>query len=193
VLATGSDNTSRYFDYYFGKYPNIIRKNRSSVAIITGKESESDLENLGRDIFQYFGLGCRNVSKIYVAEDYEFKNLFEGLEQYKDYLNHHKYMNNYDYNKAVLIMDGVKILDNGFFMLKGDANVGGPISVLNYEYYSDKADLLTKIKNDRENIQCIVGDADLVPDALPFGKAQMPHVDDYADNVDTMQFLSELN
>ncbi|SDB39322.1 Acyl-CoA reductase (LuxC) [Flavobacteriaceae bacterium MAR_2010_188] len=191
VIATGSNNTARYFEYYFRGKPSIIRKNRNSVAILSGKESEEDLGNLSEDIFRYYGLGCRNVSKIYVPKNYNFDAFFNGIYHWKDLVNEHKYANNYDYNKAVYLMSEFDILDNGFFMIKEDQSLGSPIATLFYEYYSDEADLQEKINSNRDNIQCIVANG-LMAEEINFGETQNPSLNDYADNVDTIEFLSNL-
>tara|TARA_R100000935_G_scaffold42923_1_gene65305 strand:- start:126595 stop:127647 length:1053 start_codon:yes stop_codon:yes gene_type:complete len=187
VIATGSDNTALYFEHYFGKYPNIIRKNRNSVAILTGKETPQQMEALADDIFRYFGLGCRNVSKIYVPETYDWDHFFNGMFAWKDVINNHKYINNYDYNKAVYLMSLEKLLDNEFMILKEDTGFSSPISVVFYEKY-DSIDTLTSTLNAaREKIQCIVSEKH-----IPFGEAQEPKLSDYADGVDTMKFLLDL-
>jgi len=191
VIATGSDNTARYFDYYFGKYPNIIRKNRNSVAVLNGSESKEDLTALGEDIFRYYGLGCRNVSKLFVPKDYNFDNFFGGLFQFKDVLDDDKYTNNYDYNKAVFLMSNFKLLDNGFFTIKEDASYASPISSAFYEYYTDINEVDEKLKTDADKIQCIVSN-DLVSNSIAFGSTQKPELWDYADNVDTIDFLLSL-
>mgnify|MGYP001211289495 FL=1 len=191
VIATGSNNTSRYFEYYFGKKPNIIRKNRSSVAVLTGNESEEELKALGEDIFRYYGLGCRNVSKIYVPKDYDFDGLFNALFHYKDIINQHKYANNYDYNKAVYLMSEFKILDNGFLILKEDESLTSPISALFYSYYDDESTLRKKLQEMEEQIQCVVS-SDAKENEVNFGDTQKPSLNDYADGIDTMEFLLKL-
>jgi hypothetical protein len=192
VIATGSDNTSRYFEYYFGKYPHIIRKNRTSCAIITGNESDADLKNLGTDVFSYFGLGCRNVSKLYVPSGYIFSPLLKCFDDnFKSVVDHHKYCNNYDYQKSIMLVNGVTFLDNGSIMVTENERTVSPISVLYYETYNDQADLLSKITAVNDKLQCIVGVA--APATIPFGQAQFPELWDYADQVDTLKFLSDLN
>ncbi|PKA84072.1 acyl-CoA reductase LuxC [Ulvibacter sp. MAR_2010_11] len=188
VIATGSNNTARYFDYYFGKYPHIIRKNRNSVAILTGDETPEELEALADDIFRYFGLGCRNVSKIYVPENYNFDAFFNGIFSWKEIVHNNKYINNYDYNKAVYLMSAIKLLDNEFLLLKEDEGFSSPISVVFYEYYKDTAALDRKLGSASEEIQCIVS-----RDHIPFGKGQSPMLWDYADGVDTVAFLLKLS
>lgn len=191
VIATGSNNTARYFEYYFKDKPHIIRKNRNSVAILTGDESKDDLENLGVDIFKYFGLGCRNVSKLFVPQNYSFDTFFKGIFIYNEVINHHKYANNYDYNKAVYLMSSVQLLDNGFLILKQDEQFSSPIGVLFYEYYSDETHLKQRLEQEKENIQCISGRHEFAE--VDFGQAQQPKLSDFADDVDTIKFLIQLN
>ena len=191
VIATGSNNTARYFEYYFGKYPNIIRKNRNTLAILTGKESEAEMKELSNDIFRYFGLGCRNVSKIYLPKDYNFDHFFNAMYHWKDVINDSKYMNNYDYNKAVYLMSNIDLLDNEFMLLKEDETFSSPISVVFYEKYDDINVLREKLVSQSENIQCIVGNNG-THDEVNFGVAQTPKLWDYADGVDTMDFLLKL-
>ena len=187
VIATGSDNTALYFEHYFGKYPNIIRKNRNSVAIITGNETTDELKALANDVFLYFGLGCRNVSKIYVPEGYNWDDFFNGMYAWKDVINNHKYMNNYDYNKAVYLMSDITLLDNEYLLLKEDSGFSSPISVLFYETYKDTASLTKKLTANTSKIQCIVSN-----NHVPFGVAQSPALHEYADGVDTLKFLLAL-
>ncbi len=188
VIATGSNNTARYFAYYFGKKPHIIRKNRSSVAVLTGKESSQQLTALGEDIFRYYGLGCRSVSKLFVPKDYDFTPFFKAIYSYSSIIDQHKYANNYDYNKAVYLMSEFNILENGFLMLKEDSGYASPIATLFYEYYDDVEGLHKKLEEDRDQLQCIVA-ADLMPGEVPFGRTQYPELSDYADRVDTVEFL----
>ncbi|OIQ40607.1 MAG: acyl-CoA reductase [Bacteroidetes bacterium MedPE-SWsnd-G1] len=191
VIATGSDNTARYFDYYFGKHPNIIRKNRNSVAVLTGNESKEELEALGEDIFRYYGLGCRSVSKLFVPKDYDFDNFFKAIFKYGDVINYNKYQNNYDYNKAVYLMSLFKLQENGFLMLKEDANYGSPIATLFYEYYESINGLENKFENDTDKIQCVVSNSE-IKNSVAFGQSQHPKLWDYADGVDTLAFLNNL-
>ncbi|TRX48273.1 acyl-CoA reductase [Fulvivirga sp. M361] len=192
VIATGSDNTSRYFEYYFGKYPNIIRKNRTSIGILSGTEGQEVLTKLGEDIFLYYGLGCRNVSKIYVPEGYDFKPLFAALEPYQSIIHHHKYHNNYDYNKAIYLVNKEHHLDNGFLLIKEDPQLVSPISVLFYETYTDLDNLKITIERQQHKIQCIVSENGHWSNSLTFGTAQCPTLNDYADGIDTMEFLTGL-
>jgi len=191
VIATGSNNTARYFEYYFKNKPNIIRKNRNSVAVLIGNETHEDLVNLGEDIFRYFGLGCRNVSKLFVPKDYDFQIFFKAIYEYKDVIFYEKYSNNYDYNKAVFLMSNFKLLDNEFLTLKEDTSYASPISSVFYERYENIEDIKKQLENDAEQIQCIVS-KDAVENSIPFGKTQQPELWDYADNVDTLLFLQQL-
>lgn len=189
VIATGSNNTARYFEYYFKGKPNIIRKNRNSVSVIDGHETQAQLEALGVDIFQYYGLGCRNVSKLFVPEAYDFDAFFKAMYNFKEYINHHKYANNYDYNKAVYLMSSVKLLDNGFLLLKEDKQFSSPIGTLFYETYSSNSELEITLQERKNEIQCIVGQETFAN--VDFGNTQSPSLWDYADRVDTMTFLIE--
>ena len=191
VIATGSNNTGRYFDYYFGKYPNIIRKNRNSVAVLSGTEGADDLQKLGTDIFTYFGLGCRSVSKIYVPKDYNFDHFYQGIYSFKTVIDHHKYANNYDYNKAVYLMSDIQILDNNFLLLKEDKGFASPIGCLFYETYETVEELNSMLQKEKEALQCVLSNLEIT-NALPFGISQKPSLDDYADGVDTLKFLSTL-
>ncbi|TPD67101.1 acyl-CoA reductase [Flavobacterium microcysteis] len=191
VIATGSNNTARYFEYYFKDKPSIIRKNRNSVAILDGTESKEDFIQLGEDIFRYFGLGCRNVSKIFVPKDYKFDSFFEGIFEYQDVIHYEKYANNYDYNKAVFLMSNFKLLDNGFLTIKEDTSYSSPISSVFYEFYENTDELKKRLEADHEQIQCIVSKGS-IENSIPFGKTQKPELWDYADNVDTIAFLSSI-
>ena len=194
IIATGSNNSARYFDYYFGKYPHIIRKNRNSIAILNGAETESDLKNLGKDIFTYYGLGCRNVSKLFVPVDYNFNSFFEAIFEFGDVINHNKYGNNYEYNRAVYLMNSVPLLDNNFLLLKQDESLSSPIGVLFYEFYSGLEELKNKLKENSEKIQCVVCNKNInFTNSINFGESQQPGLIDYADGVDVMKFLSKLN
>jgi len=192
IIATGSDNSSRYFDYYFSKYPNIIRKNRTSCAVLSEQDLVDDINSLGDDIFMYYGLGCRNVSKLYVPENFSFETFFEGLQNHESIINNHKYQNNYDYNKSIYLVNGEKHYDNGFLLLKPDSHMVSPISVLFYETYKDKKELEAKMSDNTSKIQCVVSNNASIPESKPFGQAQFPSINDYADGVDTMKFLTDL-
>ena len=191
VIATGSNNTSRYFDYYFGKVPNIIRKNRNSIALLTGDESAEQLHNLGHDIFDYYGLGCRNVSKVLVPEGYNFNFFFESIQSYEDIIHHHKYNNNYDYNKSIYLVNREEHLDNGFLLLKRDEKMVSPLAVLFYSNYDDLEQAEALISAESEQIQCVVSGAALQVgnQVVDFGQSQQPKLWDYADGIDTMEFL----
>ena len=193
VIATGSNNSSRYFDYYFSKVPNIIRKNRNSVAVLDGTESREDIQNLGADIFDYFGLGCRNVSKIYFPKGYDIAHLYEGIESYNQIINHFKYQNNYDYNKSIYLVNAAKHFDNGFLLLKEDENLASPLAVLYYEEYENLQDLEQTLDAKSADIQCIVSKSPLNISHFDFGQSQHPKLWDYADNVNTVEFLNSLN
>lgn len=188
VIATGSDNTARYFEYYFKGIPNIIRKNRTSIAILTGKETEHELEALGQDIFSYFGLGCRNVSKVFTPKGYDLKEVFPHFEGFNEAIHHHKYRNNYDYYKSIYLVNKTPHLDTGFLLVTTTDDLVSPISVLFHQEYDSMENLNKVLASHREKIQCIVSQEN-----IPFGKAQQPELWDYADKVDTMTFLSELN
>lgn len=192
-IATGSDNSARYFNYYFGKYPSVIRQNRTSIAILSGEESTEDLKNLGEDIFKYFGLGCRNVSKVFVKSKDQIKELLDALEGYSSIADHHKYHNNYEYNKSIFLVNNEAHLDNGFLLVKESTELVSPISVLYFETYDSKNDLLKKLDLIKDKIQCIVADSTYWGGGVSFGNAQQPEPWDYADNVDTMEFLIGLN
>lgn len=191
VIATGSNNTSRYFEYYFGKVPNIIRKNRNSVAVLTGKETEEEIKALGHDIFDYFGMGCRSISKILIPKTYDIKSFFEPLEEFQPIINHFKYNNNYDYNKSIYLVNQQQHFDNGFLLLKEDEGLTSPLAVLFYETYDTLAEVGEKLNQQQENIQCVVGNVALEKvDTIGFGESQHPKLWDYADNVDTIKFLN---
>lgn len=191
IIATGSNNTSRYFEYYFGKVPNIIRKNRNSVALLTGEETDEQLHALGYDIFDYYGLGCRNVSKVFVPEGYVFNKFFESIEVFSPIINHHKYNNNYDYNKSIYLVNRDEHLDNGFLLLKQDDRLTSPLAVLFYENYTDLPSVQKQLEAQSEQLQCIVTTAPLETknQVVKFGGSQHPQLWDYADGVNTMEFL----
>lgn len=188
VIATGSNNTARYFEYYFKDKPSIIRKNRNSVAVLNGEETKEQLAALGEDIFRYFGLGCRNVSKIFIPKGYSFDSFFDAIFEYQNVIYYEKYANNYDYNKAVFLMSNFKLLDNGFLTIKEDSNYASPISSIFYEYYDSIENLQLKLQTEHEQIQCIVSN-NLIENSIGFGQTQKPNLWDYADNVDTISFL----
>lgn len=191
VIATGSNNTARYFEYYFKEKPSIIRKSRNSVAVLDGTESAEQMIALGEDIFRYFGLGCRNVSKLFVPKGYNFDAFFNGIFPYQDIIKYERYANNYDYNKAVFLMSNFKLLDNEFLTIKEDSSYASPISSVFYEFYEDLESLKTRLKADHGQIQCIVSKG-IIEKSVPFGKTQSPELWDYADNVDTIAFLKNI-
>jgi len=191
VIATGSNNSARYFDYYFGQKPHIIRKNRNSIAILNGNETAADLTALGHDIFDYFGLGCRSVSKIYFPENYDISKLLGGLEAHQSISQHFKYHNNYDYNKSIYLINGDKHYDNGFLLAKEDPSFASPLAVVHYETYADLASLTATLSDQADQLQCITTNLE-IPVNTPtfkFGGSQDPRLTDYADNVDTLAFL----
>lgn len=194
VIATGSGNTARYFEYYFGKIPHIIRKNRNSLAVLDGTESLADLQKLGEDIFTYYGLGCRNVSKLFIPKGYDMNKFFNAIFPFKEIINHNKYANNFDYNRAVYLMgkDKEGLLENGFLFLVKSEEYASPVAVIFYEYYEDIAALNKRFSDDASKIQCIVSSIPGINNRIPFGKAQQPELWDYADNVDTIKFLLDL-
>jgi hypothetical protein len=191
-IATGSDNSARYFEYYFGRYPSIIRKNRTSIGILDGKEDHKNYQDLGNDIFQYYGLGCRNISKIYIQRREQLQDFLKAIEGFHFLLSHHKYINNYEYNKAIYLVNGEEHLDNGFLLVKESNSLVSPISVLYYESYSDLEDLRLKLQAEESKIQCMVSRHGWYEGSIGFGKAQRPSLTDYADHIDTMKFLTQL-
>ena len=191
VIATGSNNTARYFNSYFKNKPSIIRNNRNSIAILNGNESENDLKNLSNDIFRYYGLGCRSVSKIYVPQNYDFNILFKAVYDWHPVINIRKYLNNYNYNKAVYIMSEFDIIENGFLMLKEDRRLSSPIATLFYEYYDDVSELKCKLKAISSEIQCVVANG-FSSKEIKFGSTQSPALEDYADGIDTVDFLLKI-
>ncbi len=191
VIATGSNNSANYFEYYFGKYPHIIRKNRNSIAILTGEETSKELTLLANDIFRYYGLGCRNVSKIFIPENYNFDAFFNAMFSWKHLINQAKYMNNYDYNKAVYLMSNIPLLDNEFMLLKEDTGYSSPISVVFYETYQTADELDKKLIANNQQIQCRVASKNSNY-TISFGSSQQPQLWDYADGVDTLLFLNNL-
>ncbi|MDA9551809.1 acyl-CoA reductase [Flavobacteriaceae bacterium] len=191
VIATGSDNTARYFEYYFREVPSIIRNNRNSVAVLNGNETKNDLEDLSIDIFRYYGLGCRNVSKLFVPKSYDFKDFFQSIYSWHPIINQSKYANNYDYNKAVYLMSEFDMLENGFLMLKEDHRYSSPIATLFYEFYDSKKTLKKRLNKDHTKIQCVVA-SNFSDSEIKFGCTQTPNLWDFADNVDTIEFLLKI-
>ena len=215
-IATGSNNSARYFEYYLGKYPHIIRKNRNAIAILDGKETEDDLKSLGKDIFQYFGMGCRNISKIYIPQDYNLDNFFAAIVDFGEVINHNKYYNNHIYHRTIYLLNQEKFLDNNFLMLKESTtsplplsaregeekktekniSLSSPVATLYYERYKNQKNLTKKLLSVRDQVQCIASNH-AVPSPLErvrvrYGQTQSPELWDYADGVDTMEFLLSL-
>lgn len=184
-IATGSNQSAVYFEQYFGKYPHLIRRNRTGVAILTGNETLEELEALADDVHLYFGLGCRNVTKIFVPKEYDFLPLLESFKKYNWLADQHKYKHNYDYQLAVLIINKKYYMTNGSVILYEAPGLFAPISQLHYEFYSDAAAVAAELSANPD-VQCIVGKG-----YIPFGKAQQPAFTDYADGADTLQFLRE--
>ena len=186
VIATGSDNSAQYFEYYFKGAKKIIRKNRRSVAVLDGSESKAELAGLAHDVFAYFGLGCRNVSKLFLPKGFDLDNLFKAFYPYSYVVEHKKYGNNYDYNKAIFLMGSNKLVENGFLLMKEDKSLLSPTAMLYYEYYNDMHTVEQFIKENAEQLQCVVSKKE-----LPLGHTQKPNLWDYADGVDTIDFLRE--
>ena len=187
VIATGSDNSVNYFEQYFGKYPHIFRRNRTSVAVLDGSESREDLEQMGSDLFRYFGLGCRNVSKIFIPREFNTDRLFEAIVGYGEIVNHHKYANNYDYNRTIYMMNSIPFLDNNFCIFKEDEGLFSPLSVFFYQRYDKKEEVTQFLETHKDSIQTVVGSG-----FQPLGKAQLPAIDDFADGIDTMDWLVKI-
>lgn len=186
-IATGSNNSSRYFDYYFGKFPHIIRRNRTSVAVLDGTENSHEMEALADDVQMYFGLGCRNVTKLYVPEGYNFEPLLQALNKYEHFMDYHKYRHNYDYQLALLMMGNKMYMTNGATLLNQNVSLFTAISQLHYQFYTDSEQLMETLEGNTD-IQCIVSRS-----TVPFGAAQTPSLTDYADGIDTMKFLVQLH
>lgn len=192
IIATGSDNSARYFEYYFRNQPHIIRKNRNSVAILNGEESSQDLNRLADDIFLYFGLGCRSVSKIFVPENYDIQELIRYFDKYAYLYDNNKYANNYDYQRAVFLLNRYPFFDNGFLLLKESSSYSSPVGCLYYERFRDIEELIVRLKADEEKLQCIVTNIKSIDKRVEFGASQKPMLWEYADNIDTMSFLFNL-
>ncbi|MFC2090239.1 acyl-CoA reductase [Bacteroidota bacterium] len=192
IIATGSNNASRYFEFYFKNIPHIIRKNRNGVAVLTGNESDEELIQLGEDIFSYFGLGCRNVTKLFVPEDFQLEKLMKALESFSFLTDHHKYMNNVNYYRTVYLMNATSFLDNLIVLLKEDSQIASPVGVVYFEKYSQLDHVMQRLETDSHLIQCIVSKMDEIEASVAPGRSQYPKLWDYADKVDTMKFLAEL-
>jgi len=188
VIATGSNNSSRYFEQYFGKYPHIFRQNRTSIAILDGTENIEQLTELGKDIFYYFGLGCRNVSHLILPKNYPFPTFIQAISPYQNLIFHNKYANNYDYNKAIYLMNKIPIIDTGFVLLRETNELHSPLSVLHYHFYENEYEIENYLQEHKESLQAIIGKR-----YLSFGEAQHPTLTDYADNINTLQWLQSIN
>lgn len=188
LIATGTDNSARYFEYYFRDQKKLIRKNRTSVAVLEGDESDEELAALAEDVFTYFGLGCRNVTKLYLPKGFDLDRLFNAFFKFKELINHNKYANNYDYNKAVYLLNKHELIENGFLLLKEEEALHSPVGVLFYEYYTSLEEVKQKLQVQKDQIQCVVSKKEL-NNNVPFGKAQRPDLWNYADNIDTLAFL----
>ena len=192
VIATGSNNTNRYFEYYFGKYDKILRHNRNSVAILDGTETAEQLEALADDVFMYFGLGCRSVSKFYLPEGYDFNKMGEAFQKYADIINHNKYNNNYSYQYAVMGMNKIEHVNFGHLLLTEKKDLNSPIGVVHFEYYSDINKLAEELALQSDNIQCVVSKNKIFENCINFGETQMPNIYNFADNIDTIKFITGL-
>ncbi len=199
VIATGNNNSARYFEYYFGRYPHVIRKNRNGVGVLSGNETKEQIHELGKDIFTYFGLGCRNVSKLYVPKGYSFNAFFEGIEDFNGLLSHSKYMNNFDYNNSVFLLKRIPFLQNGFSIVRKENQIASPVAVLHYEEYNNVPELIKNLTDSFSQLQCVVsannfisGNEKLETIHVDFGKTQSPALWDYADGADTVEFLCSL-
>ncbi len=190
VIATGSDNSARYFDYYFRDKKTLIRKNRTSIAVLTGKETKEELEALADDIYLYYGLGCRNVTHVLMPRTMDLHAFYTALDKYIDHVHHHKFYNNYMYHKSILLMNLTKHYDNGFMIFQEKEALGAPLATLNYHYYDNETEIVNYIAENSQQLQCIVSQHPAVKGALPFGASQSPALWHYADNIDTLAFLS---
>ncbi len=191
IIATGSDNSARYFDYYFRDKKTLIRKNRTSLAVLTGNETKEELEALADDIYAYYGLGCRNVTHLLMPRNIDLHLLYTSLDKYIDHVHHHKFYNNYMYHKSILLMNLTKHYDNGFMIFQEKEELNAPLATLNYHYYSSDADILNYIEKHQEQLQCIVSKHSIIQNKTDLGKSQMPKLWQYADNVNTLEFLTK--
>ncbi|MCA6369122.1 MAG: acyl-CoA reductase [Cytophagales bacterium] len=192
VIATGSDNTGRYFEYYFRNIPHIIRKNRTSCAVIRGEENEAQLKELGKDVFSYFGQGCRNVSKLFLPAGYDVKKIMKAWEEYGALVNHNKYANNYHYQHSILLINLIHFFDNGSVILTESKSLVSPIAIVYYEFYSDLTQLEKRLNENKEKIQCVASADRWYPKSVAFGETQTPGLSDYADEVNTLKFLASM-
>jgi len=192
IIATGSDNSARYFNYYFARYPNIIRRNRNGIAILDGLENRSELNALGEDIFCYFGLGCRSISKLFVPENYDFTPLINALQAYSHLADHKKYKNNYTYNRGRYTLQQMAFIDAGFLLFRKEDEMASPPGVVYFEYYNQQEELKKRLNLLQDKIQCTVSHNKHF-NSIGFGKSQYPDLWEYADGIDTMKFLLSLN
>jgi hypothetical protein len=190
VIATGSNNSFRYFEHYFKNIPHLLRKNRKSMAVLSGQETSEELELLANDVFKHYGLGCRNVSFIYLPKSMNITRILDHFMGYKHLENHNKYANNYTYHRAILLMNGEQHLDTGFILPKERLDLLAPLACINYAYYQSKEDVKRFIEKNTEEIQCVVGNYSEL-DTIPYGKSQEPDLQDFADNINTLKFLSQ--
>jgi hypothetical protein len=191
LIAAGNNNTAMHFEYYFKNYPHIIRKHRNSIAILSNDISREELSLLADDIFSFYGLGCRNVSKLYLPEGFDIKRLFEAFEKYEIIIDNYKYANNYNYYKSIFLVNREEHYDNGFVLLKNDIRISSPVAVLYYEFYTNINDVLNILKNNSESIQCVFSNINNIHNAYPLGQSQIPALSDYADGIDTMKFICD--
>lgn len=191
LIATGSNNSARYFEYYFKGIPSLIRKNRTSLAVLSGNENEEKLSLLADDIYTYFGLGCRNVSHLILPRSINYKSLYEAYDKYMDHVNHHKFYNNYMYHKSILLMNLDKHYDNGFMLFQEKSGLHAPIATLNYHFYDDLSEVQQYLNENADQLQCVVSEIPEIKDAIPFGSTQKPSLFDYADKVNTLDFLNQ--
>lgn len=192
IIATGSNNTSRHFNYYFRNIPKIIRKNRNSIAVLTGSETDAQIAKLGIDIFSFYGLGCRNVTKLYLPENFDLTRIMRIYESYGHMYDHYKYANNIEYHRAIYLMNNISFLDNGSLLLKEDTGLSSPVGVVYYEKYSEIEDIKRTIVENRDLLQCIVSIEEMADVTTAPGDTQKPLPWDYADGIDTLKFLTEI-
>ncbi len=193
VIATGSNNTGKYFEKYFCKVPNVIRKNRNAVGVIYNDVNDTDLKEIGKDIFQYYGLGCRNVSKLYIEDSFKIDRLFESIYDYYEVINHNKYKNNYDYSNALFLLNSEKFLTNDFLILRPHTDIASRIATVHFEIFTDTNVLVNHLNENANNIQCVVSSKPINGvKTFDLGQAQSPSLSDYADGVDTISFLKNI-
>ncbi len=193
IIATGSNNASRYFEFYFGKYPHIIRKNRNGVAVLTGRETSDELDGLSFDISAYYGLGCRNVTHLFVPEQYDFIPLLDTLSQNNQNTDNSHYFNNYEYHKAILLVNGTPHFDTGGLLLTENPAIPSSVSIVHYSTYHNIEQLSSYLKTLQDQIQCVVSNPEIIPHAIPMGTSQQPELWDYADGIDTIDFLLNIS